>query len=127
MNSIFEVGKYYIFADEDLLVGEADNLKDAVAQAGEDELILLCMDNRGSRLPKPKVKEVCIDFEKNGLTLVGGSVNILGKYFKEGTSKFKKTDGLSLIRELQCLCDAVNIIGEPYIDGEDITNEMSDL
>ena len=127
MNSIFEVGKYYVVGDDDEILAEADNIKDAVLYAEADNIILCCMDCMGSRVPKPTINNVIIDFEKNELTIDGVSANILGKCFKEGTSKIKKAEGLSLLRELRDLCSNVSVVGEPFIDAEDITNEMSDL
>lgn len=134
---IFYAGNYYLVDTENRVVAHSDNMKDIKDIAQPTDTILVALTAEGSHIYDPFVDEVItmadriiIDFEKNILTVEGNDVILFDKEFKVGVNKLDKDDledWPDLIEDGKRYAEVFEIIGNPPIEGKDITNEMSDL
>jgi hypothetical protein len=79
---------------------------------------------------KKKVDKIVIDFNKNILTLKGGTAILDKISYDEGDNELETADlegWNKMLTDAYMLCDDVTVVGIPPIQGRNITNEMSNL
>lgn len=134
-SSIFNIGYYYLVDCDDNVVGEFDTLDEAKRFADPTDIILISLSATGSRNRKAtpvikKVDKIVIDFNKNILTLKGGTAILDKISYDEGDNELETADlegWNKMLTDAYMLCDDVTVVGIPPIQGRNITNEMSDL
>lgn len=132
-NSIFNPGFYYLVDTDNNVVGEFDTLEECKKFADPTDVILISLSSTGSRnrVPaKKKVDKIVIDFNKNLLTLKGGTAILDKISYDEGDNELETADlegWNKMLTDAYMLCDDVTVVGIPPIQGRNITNEMSNL
>lgn len=134
-SSIFNIGYYYLVDSDDNVVGEFDTLDEAKRFAEPTDIILISLSATGSRnrTATPvikKVDKIIVDFNKNLLTLKGGTAILDKISYDEGDNELETADlegWNKMLTDAYMLCDDVTVVGMPPIQGRNITNEMSNL
>lgn len=134
---IFYAGNYYLVTVDNTVVAHSKNINDLKAAAKPTDTILVALTATGSHSYDPKVDEeiqhvdkIVIDFNKKVLTVYGESANLFGIEFKNGDNKMSDDDlqdWEDILSDARIVANELEVIGNPPIDGEDITDEMSDL
>jgi len=134
---IFYAGNYYLVTVDNLVVAHSNNINDLKAVAKPTDTILVALTATGSHTYDPSVDKIIqhvdkivIDFNKKVLTVYGESANLFGIEFKKGDNKMSNDDlqdWEDILSDARIVANELEVIGNPPIDGKDITDEMSDL
>ena len=137
---IFYPGMYYVVDEDNKVVYKSNNMKLCKEAATEDtDVILVALSNTGSHTTTPaiqaetvvKADKIVLDFDKKLLTITGNSVKLAGAEYEVGEYELDeqelKQEWSKLLTDCALYSQSFEYKGTPPIDGEDITNEMSDL
>lgn len=134
---IFYAGNYYLVTNDNTVIASSKNMKDVKEIAQPTDTILVALTYTGSNKYDPSVDKIIqhvdkivIDFNKKVLTVYGESANLFGIEFKKGDNKMSNDDlqdWEDILSDARIVANELEVIGNPPIDGKDITDEMSDL
>lgn len=133
--NLFSPDKYYVAQADGTILYETEDFDEALSVAMPNEIILASysvvdLSSDYNIKETTKVNKIIIDFDKKLLTLEGGPARIDGVTYDEGDNTLEDEDlkmWEAMLEDADKLADDVVIVGNPPIDGRNITNEMSDL
>lgn len=131
---IFYPGKYYVATADNKIIMAKDKMSDINRQGLSDTDVILIAVAVNSQTKtathKKTVNKIIIDFDKKLLTIDGEPVTLYNVEYDTGETElddYDLKDWDKLLADARKICSDVVVKGTPPIDGEDITNEMSDL
>lgn len=134
---IFYAGNYYLVDTNNYIIAHSDKIQDLKDIAEPSDTILIALTATGSSKYDPKVdkeiqqvEKIVIDFDKKLLTVDGDCAILFDKEFSKGDNILSDDDlqdWPDILKDARACAKSLVVVGNPPIEGKDITNEMSDL